>query len=756
MKYWFYSEGNILGPYEPAELLALPAFAEESLVCPETATGDNPNDWRPAAQMAEIASVMSVGVGRTVTAGVLGGAYEYNTGFSASMRYFEDKEPGAGVSYGDLLDTIDNILGAYKEGQEAPAKQVPETDYDLAEKFDIRLSRIQEELEAARWEKNLLLEKIRMKDLEEKKNRERIIDLEARLKNELGQGLENARELEQVRHLSDLKENADTLRKLEEIKKEELSLKEDTVPAPRPAPAPGADTPAPRQEGKAPEVPARSLKSMAPSGEVTLEKNLGAPAENSGITSRSLKSLGQTQAPAYVYGNANYDKPLPSPEPAPPGAFKPENLEPLPQQAGGLVYDFTVVTPKQEASSQQFKIEPKADTARGPVVPPAAQTSRSMAPQAQPVKPPTFDFGIPQAAKPAPAPAPQPQVQTTGFQFGSSAAAPTPVFTPQAGGAPAAAPAKSSGPEAQLAAAEARPPAESPDKTVRLPAAPQKAQPAPKPQGKPRRGGRMAFIGILVAFASIAIGGLGFFFLGEGGSFSEVFMLNIGGKKKPAAMASQLEEKAPAEGATAAAQPVQQPEAQPAQQPEAQPEQQPAAAQPVAAQPVAENIRKALEIVKEYKLSGGRGTIATWFANSFLSGAAGGANEEWTATPLHGDILVVQYRLLRPKQDPLIYQFEVDAAKQDIVRGINNNAIELLDAGGAEKTASAEPVKKAQPRPKVRKPSKPREIPILPLPDAPEAGAPGEDEPTGFENAQAEGSEEVKYLKAQESDEELF
>jgi len=118
---------------------------------------------------------------------------------------------------------------------------------------------------------------------------------------------------------------------------------------------------------------------------------------------------------------------------------------------------------------------------------------------------------------------------------------------------------------------------------------------------------------------------------------------------------------------------------------------------------------------------------------------------------------VVQYRLLRPKQDPLIYQFEVDAAKQDIVRGINNNAIELLDSGAQEKTASAEPVKKKAPaKAKARKPSKPREVPILPLPDAPEPGASGEEEPTGFENAQAEGSEEVKYLKAQESDEELF
>ena len=133
MKYWFYSEGNILGPYDPAEMLALPAFAEESLVCPETATGDNPGDWRPASQVAEIASALSFGSGRTITAGVVAGAYEYETGFNSSARYFEDKEPSTGANYGELLDTIDNILGAYKEGPSARA--VPETDYDLAEKF---------------------------------------------------------------------------------------------------------------------------------------------------------------------------------------------------------------------------------------------------------------------------------------------------------------------------------------------------------------------------------------------------------------------------------------------------------------------------------------------------------------------------------------------------------------------------------------------------------------------------------------------
>ena len=795
MKYWFYSEGNILGPYEPAELLALPAFAEESLVCPESATGDNPGDWRPAAQVPEIASAMSVGAGRTIGAGVMSGAYEYETGFSASMRYFEEKEPGRGVGYGDLLDTIDNILGAYKEGQEAPVKEVPETDYDLAEKFDIRLSRIQEELEAARWEKNLLLEKIRLKDMEERKNRERIQDLEARLKGEIGKAETSVRELEQVRHLADLKEKAETIRKIEEIRKEELALRQDIVPAPKPAPAaqvppaeiqaaepPAAETPAeaaPAAEAPAAAAPAawepaapvierKSLKSMASSGEIRLEKAVGKEKEetsDAGLTSRKLKSLGQTQAPAYVYG-AHYDKPLPGPEPAPPGAFKPENLEPLPQQAGGVVYDFTVVTAKTQESSQKFQIEPRLEPS------PSQQAVPSFVAPAgapQPVKPPTYDLGVQAAqqapaAAPAPAPAPapahapapaaQPLAQHT-FQFGAqpqaAAAQPAQFNSFQPSAAPAAAPAPAAAAPAPAPAKGPEAPADSPEKTLRVPMAAVKggAQ-APKAAEKPRRkGGKLAFITILVVFGSIAAGGLGYFFLGEGVSFSEFSMLSLGGKKKAPAMSSHLEPRP-------AAEPEAKPEpqaAQPEAQPEAAPEAQPQAAQP-APQPANENIRKALDIVKGYKLSGGRGTIATWFSNSFLSGASGGANEEWTATPLHGDILVVQYRLLRPKQEPLTYQFEVDAAKQDIVRGINNNAIDLLDSG-KDKTVSAAPARKPA-KAKVRKPAKPREVPILPLPEEEPSAGSSEQEPTGFENAQGEGSEKVKYLKAQESDEELF
>jgi hypothetical protein len=334
-------------------------------------------------------------------------------------------------------------------------------------------------------------------------------------------------------------------------------------------------------------------------------------------------------------------------------------------------------------------------------------------------------------------PAAAPAFQNFQFQQASAPAQPAAQFN-----APA--------PAAQPAPAPA--PADSPDKTQRIPVPSVKGgKPEVKPQDKPKRkGGRFAFLIILVVFGSIAAGGLGFFFMGEGTSFSEFTMLNLGGKKKAASMPSQLEAK------TTAA-PKQQPAAeqpQPAAQAEPQPA--PQAAEPE--KPVSDNIRKALEIVKNYKLSGNRGSVATWFANSFLSGAAGGANEEWTATPLHGDILVVQYRLLRPKQDPMIYQFEVDAAKQDIVRGINNNAIELLDLSSKEKSVSAAPVKKAAPKAKAkpRKPSRPKEVPLLPLPDAPSAGTRQDQDPTGFENAQAEGSDQVKYLKAQESDEELF
>ncbi|MEK7722226.1 MAG: hypothetical protein AAB359_07545, partial [Elusimicrobiota bacterium] len=401
MKYWFYAEGNILGPYEPAEMLALPAFAEESLVCSETATGDSPGDWRPAAQVGEIAAALSFGSGRTITAGVAAGAYEYETGFNSSVRYFEDKEPSSGerspyfqnsgASYGELLDTIDNILGAYKESPSAPGKPA-ETDYDLAEKFDIRLSHIQEELEAARWEKNLLLEKIRMKELEENKNRARIEELELRLKGERDKTDADAKESGQLRHLADLREKTGTVPRIEEIKREEpdFTQQEPVNSLHLRKPEPVSEIRAPQalpaaEEKPGPKIEVKSFKSIARSSgikpETLLDKEVKEEAGESGLAGRNLI---QTQTPAHVSGS-HYDKPLPGPEAAPPGMFKdPEVFKPLPWQAGGIVYDFTAVTPKQPETLQQFQIETRHEA-------PAFQAAPA---QSQPVKPPTSDFGI--------------------------------------------------------------------------------------------------------------------------------------------------------------------------------------------------------------------------------------------------------------------------------------------------------------------------------------------------------------------------
>ena len=94
-----------------------------------------------------------------------------------------------------------------------------------------------------------------------------------------------------------------------------------------------------------------------------------------------------------------------------------------------------------------------------------------------------------------------------------------------------------------------------------------------------------------------------------------------------------------------------------------------------------ENVKKSIDIVKGFDLGKGRGSIEKWFSNSFSNKSV---KEEWNATYLSGSLFVVQYRVLRYKQEPIAYLFEVDVDKGSIVRGINNNAIELLSSVGGD------------------------------------------------------------------------
>ena len=760
MKYWFYSEGNILGPYAPSELLSLPAFGQGSLVCPETATGDNPGDWRAAEAVAEIASALSVGVGGVISsqAGGISGLYELETGLSSTIgAAYSETGNDQPYGYENLLNTIDNILGA--KDSAAPSAANPAPDYELMDRFDIRLSRIQEELEAARWEKNLLLEKIRAKEAEERKNRERIAELEGKLKGALDQTDSQEKGLSQVRYSAGLSAKTETLKQTDELRKED-SIDRSSAPS----------SPAGQSVGES-----RILKSIQSGQAVPLEptfavggtlprpyalqgdnsENKKEEEDNSAISSRKLRSLGRSSAPVIPFSGEEHKGGAPGSESfsIPAYAAPKETLPPLPQQASGIIYDFTITTGQPaENEKVQFKVEPKQE--------PAPQFHQP-APQVQPQnvwqpQPPSAQpqYSWQSASQVQPQPSPVQPVQSQNSQQ-------TEVFPVPARDAEAAALKPEPGLPGLKGATTSKESA-IPDKTGSLTVSSQKQKEAANKNVQPvRKGhGKVAFLSTMIVLSGIAVGGLCYFFLGGGVSFSEFSMLNLGGsgKSKKASFSTQIEPKADkAQTETAAAEDTLAPGQDQRNQGEAQ---EASAAAPSAPVKPAfesgsnENTRKAIETVKSYKLSGGRGTVASWFANSFLSNPASGSNEEWSATVLHGDIFVVQYRLLRPKQDPLIYQFEVDVAKGLIVRGINNNAIELLDFS-SKVTAKAEPAAKPRARKAAPRAGKSRGIPILPLPDEP-AAKPSQEYPTGFETTAPEGNEKVKYIMAQESDEELF
>ena len=102
-----------------------------------------------------------------------------------------------------------------------------------------------------------------------------------------------------------------------------------------------------------------------------------------------------------------------------------------------------------------------------------------------------------------------------------------------------------------------------------------------------------------------------------------------------------------------------------------------------------ENVRRSMDIVKNFELGNGKGKIQSWFSNNFS--ASNQVKEEWNATFLSGNLFVVQYRVLRYKQEPIVYLFEVDVEKNKIVRGINNNAIELLSDTQTRKKVITKP-----------------------------------------------------------------
>ena len=88
--------------------------------------------------------------------------------------------------------------------------------------------------------------------------------------------------------------------------------------------------------------------------------------------------------------------------------------------------------------------------------------------------------------------------------------------------------------------------------------------------------------------------------------------------------------------------------------------------------------QKALEIVKNYPLSGGRGSLANYLQQIYKTQLAQGYQAAWAAEPLYKNTYVVKYRLTKTRKEPIIYIFQVDVATQKLTGALNNISLDLV------------------------------------------------------------------------------
>lgn len=84
------------------------------------------------------------------------------------------------------------------------------------------------------------------------------------------------------------------------------------------------------------------------------------------------------------------------------------------------------------------------------------------------------------------------------------------------------------------------------------------------------------------------------------------------------------------------------------------------------------------EVVSSYYLDTNRGTIGQWFKRLFSQNIKDGYVENWLVEHLYENTYVVQYRLTKPRKEPIVYIFEVDYKDRTITSALNNATIDLL------------------------------------------------------------------------------
>ncbi len=86
----------------------------------------------------------------------------------------------------------------------------------------------------------------------------------------------------------------------------------------------------------------------------------------------------------------------------------------------------------------------------------------------------------------------------------------------------------------------------------------------------------------------------------------------------------------------------------------------------------------AKDIVKNYQLDKGRGTVEEYLNKLYAKQLKSGYAAMWSAEPLHRNSYVVKYRLAKTRKEPIVYIFQADTAKKKLTGALNNITLDLV------------------------------------------------------------------------------
>jgi hypothetical protein len=85
-----------------------------------------------------------------------------------------------------------------------------------------------------------------------------------------------------------------------------------------------------------------------------------------------------------------------------------------------------------------------------------------------------------------------------------------------------------------------------------------------------------------------------------------------------------------------------------------------------------------VEIVQNYVLDPKRGTVKDFLSKHHEDQLSSGYAGVWSAELLHRNTYVVKYRLSKTRQEPIVYIFQVDTAKNKLTGALNNITLDLV------------------------------------------------------------------------------